>query len=284
MGLRRLWNNLLQGTGLQFIQQPNNPGTTDTLWRSNATGNPLYLGSTQIATTETPPASQYILVDDPMCGDALNPYFNTTVNGTGASVALSFINPVIPPFNLGARRCATGTTATGRAAIHGSTSISSIQWASFLGSANTSITFRADFFLPEASDASNRYTLRVGLMNSLTGDSTDGVYARYTDNVNGGDWQFVLRKSNVETVVTPFSGVITPAPPTTQGFVSVTVTYSYTSTLVVSINGTTLSAGDAPINGNTFYPAITVVKSAGTTTRGPIVGRTRVLFTKGAIP
>ncbi|MGD9953464.1 MAG: hypothetical protein AB7S87_12880, partial [Burkholderiales bacterium] len=50
------------------------------------------------------------------------------------------------------------------------------------------------------SDVTQRYAVHFGLIDLMTGNSVDGCYFRYTDNVNGGKWQCVCVANSVETV------------------------------------------------------------------------------------
>ena len=51
------------------------------------------------------------------------------------------------------------------------------------------------------SDATNTHSQRVGFLDAFSAESTDGVFFRYTDAVNGGKWQAVTRSNNTETAV-----------------------------------------------------------------------------------
>lgn len=53
---------------------------------------------------------------------------------------------------------------------------------------------------PALSDGTNTYSLRVGFLDSVSVESTDGVFFRYTHSVNSGKWQFVTRANSVETI------------------------------------------------------------------------------------
>lgn len=67
--------------------------------------------------------------------------------------------------------------------------------------------------LSAASDATNRYTTRVGFFTqTYNSEPTAGVYFRYTDNTNSGKWQCVCRSASTETVInTTVSPTITPS-------------------------------------------------------------------------
>lgn len=50
------------------------------------------------------------------------------------------------------------------------------------------------------SDGTTTYSLRAGFLDSVSVESTDGVFFRYTHSVNGGKWQFVTRANGAETI------------------------------------------------------------------------------------
>jgi len=50
------------------------------------------------------------------------------------------------------------------------------------------------------SDGTTTYSLRAGFLDSVSAESTDGVFFRYTHSVNTGKWQFVTRANGVETI------------------------------------------------------------------------------------
>ena len=50
------------------------------------------------------------------------------------------------------------------------------------------------------SDGTTTYSLRPGFLVSVSAESTDGVFFRYTHSVNSGKWQFVTRANGVETI------------------------------------------------------------------------------------
>lgn len=117
--------------------------------------------------------------------------FAYTVSGTSAafsSVATGSDNAV------GLLRAALGTTATGRASI-GSPNLAVLRFG--LGVA----TFDTILRLAALSTATDTYSIRAGFIDSITGESVDGAFFRYTHSVNGGRWQSVCRSNNVETAV-----------------------------------------------------------------------------------
>lgn len=117
--------------------------------------------------------------------------FAYIVSGTGAA----FSTAAIGSDNVvGIMRAALGTTATGRAAIVPSN-------AGVLRFGLGVATFDISMRLVNLSDATNTYTCRTGFIDSATGESTYGVFLRYTHGTNGGRWQAVCRTNNVETAV-----------------------------------------------------------------------------------
>lgn len=56
--------------------------------------------------------------------------------------------------------------------------------------------------LSAASNSTERYITRQGLITAAyNADPTSGIYFRYTDNVNSGNWQCVCRNGGSETVI-----------------------------------------------------------------------------------
>ena len=117
--------------------------------------------------------------------------FSYTVSGTGAAFStLATGNNNA----LGVLRLALGTTATGRGAI------APVNLGVLLFGKGIA-TFESDARIVTLSDATNTYALRVGFIDSITAEATDGVFFRYTHSVNGGRFQAVCRNNNTESVV-----------------------------------------------------------------------------------
>ena len=115
--------------------------------------------------------------------------FLVTFVGTGAGQSIvSSLND-----NLGILSISTGTTATGKGLILTALSVILFGFGTW--------QFRAKIAILALSDINDTFTFRSGFQDSTTGDSTDGVYFRYTNGVNSGNWQCVCRASNVETVL-----------------------------------------------------------------------------------
>lgn len=54
-------------------------------------------------------------------------------------------------------------------------------------------------YLTHLSDGTDRFTVRVGMGDKTSGNPTDGVFFRYTDNANSGKWECVTRNNDTET-------------------------------------------------------------------------------------
>jgi len=97
-------------------------------------------------------------------------------------------------FSLREIALATGTDTTGRAG-YGTKDLA------LLGqSGSRPLLFRSTFKAPAAlSDATNAYTCRFGLLDSLSGEPTDGIYLRYIHSANSGKLLAVARSNGVES-------------------------------------------------------------------------------------
>lgn len=115
--------------------------------------------------------------------------FSYGVSGTGA--AFSSV-PVGGDNALGIMRAALGTTATGRAAIS-SANFGLLTFGDGIAS------FESKTRIVNLSDATNTYTFRAGFIDSISAESTDGAFFRYTNGTNGGRFQAVTRNNGVET-------------------------------------------------------------------------------------
>jgi hypothetical protein len=138
---------------------------------------------------ENGPARFYAFTD---CLAAVNtPDWAFTVSGTGA--AHSVVD--FPDQNsIGAIQSALGTLATNR------TSISSPVFTVFkLGQGIAKWANRLQF--STLSDATNTWAVRSGFIDSVSAESTNGVFFRYTNGVNAGKFQAVTRSNNVETAI-----------------------------------------------------------------------------------
>lgn len=82
------------------------------------------------------------------------------------------------------------------------------------GGNTTAISFGGEFGfvcnaavrIPVLSDGTNRFTFHFGFNDLVTGEGTDVLYFKYSDNINSGRWQIISRKAGV-TVQTIDTGV-----------------------------------------------------------------------------
>jgi predicted secreted protein len=135
-----------------------------------------------------------------MFGIVADSYLSSVVSGTGAANSLTVTAGLAG--HPGVVTHQTGTTTTGRAAM-ATTNFSPI----ILGG-NWYWRFEAIFRIGALSDATNTYTYRVGFLDSVSAESSDGVFLRYTHGTNSGQWQIVARGSNVETATNTTSAVV----------------------------------------------------------------------------
>lgn len=114
-------------------------------------------------------------------------YVKANSGGSGAGLGSS-------PF--AASGISTSSSATGSGSI-GSTS----QYVRPSDNTYLSSTYNAS--LSDFSDGTNTFTVRIGWMSSSNpaGEPSNGVYFRYTDAVNSGNFQLVARASDTETVI-----------------------------------------------------------------------------------
>lgn len=110
-------------------------------------------------------------------------------SGSGAGVDSSTFGVDSTENCQGVAVMSTGTTNTGRAKMYSDGKL-------LIGTgANITLTMRVA--LETLSDATNRYSVRIGLLNV---GETHGAFFRYVDNVNSGKWEAVtLNSFGVET-------------------------------------------------------------------------------------
>jgi hypothetical protein len=133
------------------------------------------------------------------------------------------------------------------------------------GSRNNYMMFEASIRTgANLSDATNRYILYAGLMDSVTGNPADGVFAVYSDDINSGQW--VMRAAD------------TASPTDVNTTVAVAINTWYRIKICVYpdrtarmfINGTlsaTSGASFTPTVGRDYGLAINIRKTAGTLNR-----------------
>lgn len=115
--------------------------------------------------------------------------------GSGATSIAS-----VDTIHMGLLNVHTGTTATGKGSVWNS--------GSGIVFGNGAAIFESCFQINTLSSGTQTYTFRVGFGDSITAESTDGVFFRYTDSVNSGNWQGVARNNNSETVLNTSTTVV----------------------------------------------------------------------------
>jgi Protein of unknown function (DUF2793)/Phage tail repeat like len=221
-------------------------GTNISLTYDNA-ANTLAIADTYL---EPSPARFYAFTD---CLAGLNtPDWTFTVSGTGAAHA---VVDFADQNSIGAIQSALGTVATNRTSIT-SPVFTTLQLGQGLSK------FATRLRLATLSDATNTWTLRAGFIDSLSAESTDGVFLRYTNGVNAGKFQAVTRSNNVETAVD--TGIT--ATTTTTYKMEVEVNTAGTSA-VFKINGTivaTITTNIPTGNGREVGYGLYALRSVGT--------------------
>jgi hypothetical protein len=112
----------------------------------------------------------------------------------GTSAAVSFAQPGTTNANFGLAQLALGTTSSGRAFV-GSQNQDALEFGggSHVFETNVSI-------ISNLSSSAERFIVYAGFFDSLTGTPAEGAYFRYSDDVNGGDWECVTVSGSTETL------------------------------------------------------------------------------------
>lgn len=114
--------------------------------------------------------------------------FGPSNAGTGAAVA---VQGSVPDSGIGWINLNLGSTATSRASF--ATAGTVIRFG--FGRAYAASRLR----LTALSNAVSTFSVRAGFIDSISAESQDGAFFRYTDTVNGGRFQAVTRQNNTET-------------------------------------------------------------------------------------
>jgi hypothetical protein len=117
-------------------------------------------------------------------------------NGVGASIGGNGTPGV--GINQSLSIMTTGTTLTGRASILSGGGSSSALQQFALGQNLMEVNFL--FVIETLSTALESFTIRVGLLNAHTAP-TVGIWAEYTDSVNGGRWTLNCNNGGTKTTV-----------------------------------------------------------------------------------
>lgn len=114
------------------------------------------------------------------------------------------------------------------------------------------------------SDATNRYIIYAGFMDSVTANPADGIYAIYSDNINTGQW--VMRATDTASDI----DVNTTVAVATNTWYRIKICVYPDKTARMFINGTlsaTSGASFTPTVGRDYGLAINIRKTAGTLDR-----------------
>lgn len=113
-----------------------------------------------------------------------------TLSGTGTSLTRTAVGTANL---LGVLRANLGTVATNQV------SIASPGLATALLFGKGRLLFSSNLKLVTLSNGTNTYTIRLGLISSITGEGANGAFFRYTHGTNSGKWQAVTRNNSSET-------------------------------------------------------------------------------------
>jgi hypothetical protein len=142
--------------------------------------------------------------------DFINQYLNSLESNWVYSIGLVGTNATDGVNNtenaFGVLSIHTGTTTTG----NGTIVKANLTNAYIIGN-GASLRLRFRVLINTLSDGTETFTVRIGFIDLLTGNGTDGLFYRYTDSVNGGRWEAVARSGGSETAddtgVAPTAGV-----------------------------------------------------------------------------
>jgi hypothetical protein len=130
-------------------------------------------------------ASEWTLFDDflnALTGSALA----SAVSGTGAATSVGQSDANHP----GLLTCSTGTTATGRAGA--------LTGASIIRFGGGLITLEALINIGTLSNATDRYIIRLGLLDTVSADAVDGAYFEY-DESTSANWRTCTASNSART-------------------------------------------------------------------------------------
>jgi hypothetical protein len=119
------------------------------------------------------------------------PWGNSTANG-GTN---AFTQPGTGNARFGLVNLGTGTTSASARTFVGSTNQDAME---FGGGAHVFET--AGTLINNLSSSTERFIVYAGFFDLLTDTPAEGAYFRYSDNVNGGDWECVTVSGSTETL------------------------------------------------------------------------------------
>jgi hypothetical protein len=207
--------------------------------------------ATRQGQTPAPTARQRFYAFNDFVSTTGNHEWSLSVAGTGAE----FATAAGVAGALGVLQTTLGTTATGRCTCM-STSTDNIVFGSGLA------RYRQRFRPLVLSTPTDTYTVRMGFINSGTAEPTNGAFFRYTDGLNGGRWQAVVRISGSEIVADTGVAATVSA---LSIFEIVVNNPSGGSVAYFSINGVLVATLTASVSAGMGY-GFSVIRTLGTAT------------------
>jgi hypothetical protein len=193
-------------------------------------------------------------------GNALDNIF-TIATSAGGNTAT--VNADCVQGQFGVVRLRTGGGATAGIAIHAGANM--LRFSSSYG-----LRYICGAALPILSNGTNRFTFRSGVLNTVAtlGDGT-GFYIRYVDNVNGGNFQGVIRNGATETTVNMGFAPIANTP-FIVGY-EINETYTSIEFFSIDINGSKIVRGTSALGGGSL-PAVGTIAGIFTSIQKAVGG------------
>jgi hypothetical protein len=123
-------------------------------------------------------------------GNSTIPWQSVTANGG----SVNFTQPETLNNRFGLANLGTGTTSSSARVYVGSNLQDAIEFGGGSHVFETAATL-----INNLSSSAERFIVYAGFFDSLTGTPAEGAYFRYSDDVNGGDWQCVTVTGSTET-------------------------------------------------------------------------------------
>jgi hypothetical protein len=120
------------------------------------------------------------------------------------------------------------------------------------------------FKIINLSNSTNRYTLRLGIGDTLAADEVNGCYLQYSDNLNSGNWVIKTAASSTRTATNSSTAV-------TTGFHNCQVTINAAaSSISYAVDGTSLGTITTNIPTADVTPFFDHVWTMGTVASGSV--------------
>lgn len=151
----------------------------------------------------------------------------------------------------------TGTTSSGKSGIISSSGISPFAVQTTGGA----ITFEGIAYIPVLSNSTDRYTLRIGLMDSVQAAPSNGCYFFYNDGNNSGQFIIICGNAGTNTQVNTSTAAVAGSWHNYK-----VVTNSAGNSVSFFIDGVQVGTSiTTHIPTTTIPPAVSILKGAGTT-------------------